>query len=110
MSRLGFCGAIWGIPPRRKVGAALDLVTQRRRIENDVIMNMDFVNVRRYDKGMAAFGKPKGKLPPDLVGLLRRDLAGLKALPGMVSDHILVALIPAGLHKILTRNSTLYLL
>ena len=72
-----------------------------RRIKDDVIMNMRFVDVGADHKGMIAFGEPPGKFYAQPVGFLRCDLSGNKGLPQMVGDHIILAAHSAGLLGVL---------
>lgn len=44
------------------------MVYEIDRAENNVVMNVSFVNVRRQDIFMLPFGYCVGKLPPDFVG------------------------------------------
>jgi hypothetical protein len=48
--------------------------------ENDVIMDVPFVNVRCQDIFMLSLCYGVGKLPPDLMGFLEIHLARLKGL------------------------------
>ena len=66
-----------------------------RRIKDDVIMNMRFVDVGADHKGMIALGEPPGKFYAQPVGFLRCDLARFEGLPDLIRDHI-AGLLPAG--------------
>ena len=48
--------------------------------ENDVVMDMPLVYVRRQNILMLPFGYSVGKLPPDFMGLFRRCFPRLKGL------------------------------
>ena len=52
--------------------------------ENDVIMDMAFVNVRRQDVFMLTLCHGVGKLTPDLMGFFKIHLARLKGLDQVV--------------------------
>ena len=59
-------------------------------------MDMVPVYMGADDKGVVAFRQLQRKLPADLVRLFRRDLAGLKGLAKVISDHIVRASLSAG--------------
>jgi hypothetical protein len=61
-----------------------------------MIVDMIFVYMSCHDKGMISFGEAQGKLPPDFICLLRRNLSGLKRLPDMLGENVMLALISAG--------------
>ena len=73
----------------------LAATVQSRGIENDVVVDMRLVDVGRYDKSMAAFGKAHRQFIAHLIGFLRRDFSRLEGLPYLVGDDI-VLLFPAG--------------
>ena len=50
------------------IGIVFVVVYEIDRAENNVVMNVSFVNVRRQDIFMLPFGYCVGKLPPDFVG------------------------------------------
>ena len=54
---------------------------------DDVIVNMVFVDVSRNDVGELIVGHPGRQLLSDLVCYLRRDLLRLESLPDMIADH-----------------------
>ncbi|MPN56037.1 hypothetical protein SDC9_203723 [bioreactor metagenome] len=66
-----------------------------------MIMNVVLVDVGADDESVFPVRKAFGKLTADLVCFLRRDLAGDKGLPEMISDHIIRAARPAGEHTVL---------
>ncbi len=61
-----------------------------------MIMDVLFVDMSADDKGMFALGEPFGKLTSNAICFLRRDLAGNKGLPEMISNHIVRAACSAG--------------
>ena len=77
------------------------LAVQRRRIDDDVVMDMVLVNMGTDNKGVIALRQLQCKFPPDLVCFFRRDFAGLKRLPEMVGDHIIRTPVPSGQVRIL---------
>ena len=54
---------------------------------DDVIVNMVFVDVCRNDVGELIVGHPGRQLISDLVCYVRRDLLRLESLPDMIADH-----------------------
>ena len=66
-----------------------------------MIMDVMFVDVGADNESVVPIRKAFGKLTADPVCFLRRDLAGDKGLPEMVSDHIIRAARPAGKRGIL---------
>ena len=62
------------------VGIVLVVVYEIDRAENNVVMNVSFVNVRRQDIFMLPFGYCVGKLPPYFMGGLIVYLSRLKGL------------------------------
>ena len=62
------------------VGNVLALVRHIHGAENDVVMQMALVNVGGNYIGVLALQHFIGKLPPDLVGLLRRGFPRFKGL------------------------------
>ena len=54
---------------------------------DDVIMNMVFVDVCRHDVSKLIVGHPGGQLFSDLVCFLRRDLIRLESLTDVIADH-----------------------
>ncbi len=75
--------------------AELVIAVQRGGVPDDVIMNVLFVGVRGYEKGVSPFQKPLGKLIAYAVRVLRRDLTGLEGLAHLIGDHIM-PLFPPG--------------
>lgn len=61
-------------------GNILVVVYEIDGAKNDVIMDMAFINVRRQNIFMLAFGNSVGKLPPDLMGGLRVGFPRFKGL------------------------------
>ena len=62
------------------VGNIFPAVHHVHGAENDVIMDMALVNVRCQHIGIFSLQNLVGQPPPDLMGLLRRGLAGGKGL------------------------------
>ena len=65
---------------RPLVGNVFVVVYEIDGAENDMIMDVAFVNVRRQNIFMLAFGNSVGKLPPDLMGGLRVCFPRFKGL------------------------------
>ena len=74
----------------------LALVIQPGGIPNHMIVDVRTVGVRIYKKSVAPLREPHRQLIPDSVCLLRRYLARLEALAGVVGDNIVLSLIPPG--------------
>ena len=72
----------------------LPLAVQCGGVPDDVIMNVLFIGVRGYEKGVSAFQKPLGKLIAYAVCFLRRDLTGLKGLAHLIGNHVVPLLPP----------------
>ena len=70
------------------VGNVLALVRHIHGAENDVVMQMALVNVGGNYIGVLALQHFIGKLPPDLVGLLRRGFPRFKGLYQVVGQII----------------------
>src|SRR5699024_7223244 len=77
------------------------LTVQRRRIDYDMVMNMVLINMGADDKSVITFRELQRKLTHNLIGFFRRDFTGSERLPEMVGNHIVCALTPSGLVKIL---------
>ena len=60
-------------------------------IDYDVIVYVVLVNMSTDDKGVVALRQLHGKLAPDFICQLRRDLTGLEGLPQVVGDHVVAA-------------------
>ena len=89
-------------PRRAPKIAEFSLAVQRRRIDNDMIMDMVLVYVGADNKSMIALCQFQSKLLPDPVRFFRRNLPWFKCLPEMIGDHIVCASVPAGHVQILT--------
>ena len=70
------------------VGNVLALVRHIHGAENDVIMQMALVNVGGNHIGVFALQHFIGKLPPDLMGLLRRGFPRFKGLYQVVGQIV----------------------
>ena len=62
------------------VGIVLVVVYKIDSAENDVVMDMTFINVCRQNVFILPFCYSVGKLPPDCMGLFRRCFPRLKGL------------------------------
>ena len=58
--------------------------------EDDVIMDVMLVDVRRHNVGELIVGHPGRQLISDLVCYLRRDLLRLESLPDMIGNHFVI--------------------
>ena len=70
-------------------------------IENNVIVDMSFICMCWYGKGMPPFGKPHGKFVAYFVAFFRCDLPGLERLPDLIGNNISL-IFPAGCFLVLT--------
>ena len=70
------------------VGNVLALVRHIHGAENDVVMQMALVNVSGNHIGVLALQHFIGKLPPDLMGLLRRGFPRFKGLYQVVGQIV----------------------
>ena len=70
------------------IGNVLALIHHIHRTENNVIMNVSFVYVGCQHIGVFSLQHFIGKLPPDLMGLFRRGLAGGKGLYQVVGQIV----------------------
>ena len=52
-------------------------------------MNVCTINMGSHDKGVFSLGKSHGRLIPNLVCFLRRDLSRLKGLPNLICNYIM---------------------
>ena len=57
---------------------------------DDVIVNMVFVDVCRQDVSKLIVSHPGGQLFSNLVCFLRRDLIRFESLPDMIADHFVI--------------------
>jgi hypothetical protein len=64
-------------------------------------MNVMFVNVSTDNKSVFAFCQRHSEVIADLVRQLRRDFPGLKRLPQVVGDHIIIFALPASNNGVL---------
>ena len=87
-------GFIWGPMTSCIVSvivATLEMIALVRHIhgaENDVVMQMALVNVSGNHIGVLALQHFIGKLPPDLMGLLRRGFPRFKGLYQVVGQIV----------------------
>ena len=80
--------------PREKEIPELAVKVQIHRIENDVIMDMGPIRMRRYEESMVPFGKTHGGFIADAVCFFRCDFPMLEGLPNLINDDIaLIAVI-----------------
>ena len=66
----------------------LPRTVQCRGVPVDVVMNVLFVGVGADEKSVPALQEAFGKFVADAVGLLRRNLSGLKGLPYLIGDDV----------------------
>lgn len=63
----------------------------RRRIPDDVIMNVVFIYVSADQESVLFLQKPRGKFITELVRVFRRDLSRTKSLTHLICDHIILS-------------------
>lgn len=81
----------------------LSCTVQSGGIEVNVRMDMLFILMGRYDKGVMTFRKTHGKLIAYLVRFFGRNFPRLKRLPDLIEKNIFVPfLLPSGNVRILT--------
>ena len=61
---------------------------KRRRIKDDVVMNMGLVRMGGDGKGVLSLREPHSQLAPQPICILRRDLSRLKGLSDLIGDDI----------------------
>ena len=74
---------------------------QGGRIENDVVMDMGFVDVGADNKGVVSFCEAHRQLPAQAVGLFRSDFPWNEGLPYLIGQHIIRPTVPSGLGDVL---------
>ena len=60
-----------------------------------MIMHVSSIRVRRHNKGILSFGKPKCQLMSQSVCFFRRDLSRFERLADLIDDHFML-LTPTG--------------
>ena len=66
----------------------------------NMIVDVVLVYVGTDHKGVIALRQFHSKLAPNLISKLRYDFAGLKGLPEMIGNHVILTALPSRLLKI----------
>ena len=74
----------------------LPVTIQVHSADDDMIMNVMAIRVRRHDVSVISMGETLSKLLAQPVGFPRGDLTGQESLPHVVGDHIILSTIAPG--------------
>ena len=80
--------SLQGNPGKIKIPELLRAV-QGSGVKYDVIVNVCFIGMCCYDKGMFSLSKPQGSFVTDTVCFLGCDLARLKGLADLISNNVI---------------------